>query len=144
MMHYASANSMDPTTSLITTITMICFGVFGLLVLGAAFYGILVWYPRYRRKHVDALKATGRQGEATILGLPKHRLGPRPGRSSMFTMVPVKLEIRVPGIETYQVEKMFTFPTGSLGLLEEGKIVAVWVDPKAPLDLSRIAIHIDE
>lgn len=134
---------MDPTTSLITTITTICIVAFSLVMTVAAFYGILVWYPRYRQKHVDALKTTGKQGEATIIGLPKHRLGPLPGRSSVFTIVPIKLEIRVPGIETYVVEKKFTFPTGSLGLLKEGKVVAVWVDPGAPRDLEKIVIHVE-
>lgn len=61
----------------------------------------------------------------------------------MFTMVPMKLEIRVPGIETYVVDKTFTFPTGSLGLLEEGKAVAVWVGPKTPRDVSKIVIHVN-
>lgn len=98
---------------------------------------------RYRQRKVDSLKATGRQGEATIIGLPDHKLGPQPGESSMFKIVPINLEIRGSGIETYVVEKTFTFPTSSLDLLEEGKVVAVWVDPEAPCDLSRIAIHVN-
>jgi hypothetical protein len=64
-------------------------------------------------------------------------------RVAVFTIVPIKLEIRVPGIETYVVEKKFTFPTGSLGLLKEGKVVAVWVDPGAPRDLEKIVIHVE-
>ena len=134
---------MNPTTSLITTIAAVCIGAFSLVIVVGAFYGLLVLLPRYQQKKVDNLKATGKQGEATIIGLPKHKLGPQPGRSSVFTMVPIKLEIRVPGIETYEVEKTFTFPTGSLGLLEEGKVVAVWVDPRAPRDLSKIVIHVN-
>ena len=134
---------MDPTTSLITTIATICIGAVSLVIVVGAFYGLLVLLPRYQRKKVEGLKAAGKQGEATIVGLPKHKLGPQPGRSSMFTMVPMKLEIRVPGIDPYQVEKTFTFPTGSLDLLEEGKVVAVWVDPKSPRDVSKIVIHVD-
>jgi hypothetical protein len=134
---------MDTTTSLITTIATICIGVFSLVLVIGAFYGLLVLLPRYQKKKVDSLKSKGKQGQATIIGLPKHRLGPLPGRSSVFTMVPIKLEIRVPGIDTYQVEKTFMFPTGSLGLLEEGKVVAVWIDPNAPRDLSKIVIHVD-
>jgi hypothetical protein len=34
------------------------------------------------------------------------------------------------GIDTYQVDKVFTIPTHALDRLEEGKIVAIWVDPK--------------
>lgn len=134
---------MDTTTSLITTVATICSGVFSLVIVVGAFYGLLVLLPRYQKQKVDNLKATGKQGEATIIGLPKHKLGPQPSRSSIFTMVPIKLEIRVPGIERYVENKTFTFPTGSLGLLEEGKVVAVWVDPKAPRDLSKIVIHVN-
>ena len=134
---------MDTTTLTITTVLSICVAAFGIAAVVASFYGILVWYPRYRQRKVNALKATGRQGEATIIGLPDHELGPQPGESSVFTLVPIKLEIRVPGIETYQVEKTFTFPSGSLDVLEKGKVVAVWVDPKAPRDLSKIVIHVD-
>ena len=134
---------MDPTTSLITTIGSICVVVFGIVALAASLYGLLVLLPRYQQQKVDNLKVTGKQGEATIIGLPNRRLGPPPGGSSVFTMVPIKLEIRVPGIETYAVEKTFTFPTSGLGLLEEGKVVAVWVDPKAPRDVSKIVIHVD-
>lgn len=122
---------------------MICIGAFSLVIVVCAFYGLLALLPRHQKKKVENLKATGKQGEATIIGLPKHKLGPQPGRSSMYTMVPIKLEIRVPGIDTYVVEKTFTFPTGSLDLLEEGKVVAVWVDPGAPSDVSKIVIHVD-
>ena len=134
---------MDTATSIITIVTSVCIVLFGVVAVGASLYGILVWYPRYRQRKVNVLKATGRQGEATIIGLPDHELGPQAGESSMFTIVPIKLEIRVPGIDTYQVEKSFTFPTGSLDLLEEGKVVAVWVDPTAPRDLSKIVIHVN-
>lgn len=134
---------MDPTTSLITTIASICVAGFGIVAVAAFFYIVLVWLPRHQQQKVDRLKASGKQGEATILELPKHRLGPSPGRSSVFTMVPIKLEIRVPGIETYVVDKTFMFPTSSLNLLEEGKVVAVWIDPIAPRDLSKIVIHVN-
>lgn len=133
---------MDPTTSLITTIASICVLAVGVAAVAGFFYFALVWLPRYQNQKVESLKAKGKQGQATIIGLPK-QLGPNPARSSMYTLVPIKLEIRVPGIETYVVEKTFTFPTGSLGLLEEGKVVAVWVDPDAPRDVSKIVIHVN-
>ena len=134
---------MDTTTTIITILLSVCIIGFAIAAVAGALYGIFVWYPRYRKKRTDALKASGRQGEATIIRLPAHELGPPPGKSPVFTMVPIKLEIRVPGIEPYEVEKTFTFPTHALGLLEEGKVVAVWVDPQAPRDLSKIVIHVD-
>ena len=91
---------------------------------------------------MDALKASGKQGEATIIRLPDHRLGPPPGRSSVFTMVPIGLEIRVPGLETYKVDKTFTIPTHALDLLEEGTVVPVWVDSNNPRDLDKIVIDL--
>jgi len=133
---------MDPTTSIITIAVSICIVVFGIAAVAGSLYGILVWYPRYRQKRVDALKASGRQGEATIIRLPNHKLGPLPGRSPVFTMVPIGLEIRVLGIEPYEVDKVFTFPTHALGKLEVGKVVPVWVDPKNSRDLDKIVIDV--
>jgi hypothetical protein len=134
---------MDQSLSLLTTIVSVCIVLFGIVAVAASFYGILVWYPRYRQKQVETLKASGRQGQATILRLPRHRLGPPPGRRSVFTMVPIGLEIRVPGIEPYEVDKVFSFPTYALDKLEEGRVVAVWVDPEQPRNLDKIVIHID-
>ena len=133
---------MDNATLLITVSLSICIVVFGGLAVVGALYGILVWYPRYQQKKVDAIKASGRQGEATIIRLPDHDLGPQPGRSPVFTMVPVGLEIRVPGLETYQMDKTFRFPTHALDKLEVGKVVAVWVDPKDPRNHDKIVIDI--
>jgi hypothetical protein len=133
---------MDPTPTLITTIASICIVLFGTVAVAGSLYGVLIWYPRYRQKQVDSLKASGRQGEATIIRLPKHKLGPLPGRSPVFTMVPIGLEIRVPGIETYEVDKVFTFPTHALGTLEVGKVVAIWIDPNAPRNLAKIVIDV--
>ena len=134
---------MDPTTSMITTIASICIMLFGVIAVAGSLYGILVWYPRHRQQRVDQLKATGRQGEAKILRLPEHELGPLPGRSSVFTRVSIGLEIRVPGIEPYEVDKVFTFPTHALGKLETGRFVAVWIDPQQPRNLDKIVIHVE-
>ena len=133
---------MDTITSIITIALSACILLFGIVAFAGALYGILVWYPRKRQKRVDDLKATGRQGEATILRLPSHTLGPQPGRSSVFTTVPIGLEIRVLGMEPYEVDKTFTFPTHALGLLEIGKVVAVWVDTKEPRNLDKIVIDV--
>jgi hypothetical protein len=134
---------MDTTTATITAIASICIVVFGIVAVAGSLYGILVWYPRYRQQRMDTLKASGRQGEATIIRLPNHKLGPQPGRSSVFTMVPIGLQIRVLGIEPYEVDKVFTFPTHALDKLEVGKVVAVWIDPKEPRNLDKIVIHIN-
>jgi hypothetical protein len=133
---------MDTTTSIITLAVSVCIVLFGIAAFAAALYGILVWYPRKRQERVDDLKSKGKQGEATIIRLPDHKLGPPPGKSSVFTIVTIGLEIRVPGIEAYEVDKRFTFPTHGLGLLKVGKVVAVWVDPKEPRNLDKIVIDV--
>ena len=132
---------MDPTLSLITTIASICIILFGIVALVASLYGILVWYPRYRQKKVDALKASGRHGEARVLRLPDHIS--RKSARAVFTLVSIGLEIRVPGLETYEVDKIFTIPSSFVRELHLGKVVAVWVDPDTPRDLEKIVIHID-
>ena len=132
---------MDTTTSIITIVLSFCIIAFTIIAIVGSIYGILVWYPAYRRKKVESLKATGRQGEAIIVRLPEHKL--EAGyRRAVFTRVLIGLEIRVPGIELYKVDKMFTVPTQALDMLEEGKTVAVWVDPKEPRNLDKIVIDI--
>lgn len=133
---------MDNTTWFIAVSLSICIVIFGILAVAGSVYGILVWYPRQRQKKVEALKATGRQGEATILRLPEHELGNYPGRRAVFTRVQIGLEIEVPGIHTYEVDKVFTIPTRALDRLVKGKVVAVWVDSKEPRNLDKIVIDI--
>ena len=91
---------------------------------------------------MDELKKTGRQGEATIIRLPDHELGNYPGGRALFTMVKIGLEIRVLGIDTYEVDKTFTIPSHALDRLSKGNVVAVWVDPKEPRNLEKIVIDI--
>lgn len=133
---------MDTTTSVITLVAGACITLFSVMAVAGAAYGILIWYPAYRRKKVDALKASGRQGRGTILRVPDHNYRDRSGRHSLYTMVTIGLEIDVPGVDVYQVDKMFTFPTSSLDLLEEGKTVDVWIDPKNPRDLDKIVMDV--
>jgi hypothetical protein len=108
---------MDSTTYFITIGFMICIGLFGILAVGGAIYGILVWYPAYRKMKVDTLKGSGRQGEATIIRLPDHQHGGYPGRRAEFTLVPIGLEIRMMGLDTYKFDQSFSIPTHALDLI---------------------------
>jgi hypothetical protein len=132
---------MDSTTAMITTVVSICIVLFGIVAVVGSMYGILVWYPAQRKKKVDVLKASGKQGEATILRLPDH-ISRRSARA-VFTLVPIGLEIRVMGLETYEVDKVFTIPSSAVRELQVGKVVPVWVDPKEPRNLDKIVIHLD-
>jgi hypothetical protein len=132
---------MDPILPLVTTIASLCVVLFGIVAVIASMYAILVWYPRYRQKQVDALKASGRQGNATILRFPEHIS--RKSARAVFTLVSIGLEIRVMGLDSYEVDKVFTIPSSSVSELHVGKVVPVWVDPKEPRNLDKIVIHID-
>jgi hypothetical protein len=135
---------MDNISTTITIALSICIALFGVLVVVGGIYAVLVWYPAYRQKRVDIRKATGRQGEATIVRLPDYELQPYATRRAVFTLVNIGLEIRVPGIEPYEIDKVFSVPTQSLYLLKKGKVVDVWVDPNEPRNLDKIVIDIKE
>jgi len=128
------------TTSVPVYAMGFCIVVFTVIVIGIAVYGMLVWYPRRKQKSIDTKKASGKQGEATIIRLPK--LNPYSSSKSLYRLVKIGLEIRVPGLETYEVDKTFTIPTGAVRMLEEGKVVPVWVDPNNPRNLDKIVIEI--
>jgi hypothetical protein len=134
---------MDITT-IITIGLSVCIALSGIVVVVGGIYAILVWYPAYRQKRVDIRKANGKQGEATIVRLPDYELQPYTSRRAVFTLVNIGLEIRVPGIEPYEVDKVFSVPTQGLYLLKKGKVVDVWVDPNEPRDLDKIVIDIKE
>ena len=133
---------MDDFTRTITLVSTVCIGLLGLAATAAALYGILVWFPRYQNKKVENLKANGRQGRAVILQVPESVQRYNPSRKGIYTLVTLRLEIDVPGVEIYQLDKTFTFPTGHLSSLEVGKTVDVWIDPRSPRDTSKIVIHV--
>lgn len=132
----------DPFVTNITLISIVCISLLAVLIFGGFFAVVLVWYPRYRRKNIAALKETGQQGEATILWFQ----GPGPygysTRSAMYRRVNTKLEIRVPGLAPYQIAKVFTVPSEVVNRLEIGKVVPVWIDPAQPMNSAKIVIDI--
>lgn len=131
---------MDTTTSLITIVAAVCIGLFVMAAIVGSLYGMFVWYPEQRKKKIEAFKASGRKGEATILRLPAH-ISRRSARA-LFTFVPIGLEIRVMGMEPYEVDKVFTIPSSAVRELQVGKVVSAWVDPKEPRNLDKIVIDI--
>jgi hypothetical protein len=135
---------MEIFPTFITIALSACFILFGILVVVGGIYAILVWYPAYRQKRADVFKTNGRKGEATIVRLPDFELQPFTNRSAAFTLVNMGLEIRVPGIEPYEIDKVFSVPTQALYLLKKGKVVPVWVDPNEPRDLDKIVMDIKE
>jgi hypothetical protein len=129
-------------TSLVVTGATIFIVVLSIVLVAGAFYLILVWLPRYQNKKVENLKASGRKGKGVILRVPESVQKYNSHRKGMYTFVTIGLEIDVPGVGVYQVDKNFTFPTGYLSSLEVGKEVEVWIDPHNPHDHSKIVMHV--
>jgi len=133
---------MDSFTYTITLVVGILIALFSIAATAGAIYAIAVWYPRRVNERVAELKTRGKQGEATILRLP-HRKMNGAGSNALYKIVSIGLEIRVPGVEPYEIDKVFTIPTGYVRYLEIGKIVPVWIDPHNPHDPNKIVIHIE-
>ncbi len=132
---------MDDFTLTVTIVSSVCIIIFGIAAVAGSLLGIFVWYPRYKQKKIEALKSSGRKSEGTIIRLPSHKL--EAGyRASVYKTVKIGLEIRVPGIETYEVDKVFTFPSHALDRLEVGKAVTIWIDPNEPRNHDKIVIDI--
>jgi hypothetical protein len=132
---------MDSFPVLIALVFSVCIAIFGVMAVVLALYGVLIWNPRRQQRKVESLKLNGRQGEAIILQVP---MGDRPShvRRAMFIRTPIKLQISVPGIETYEVNKTFNIPSYAIDRLKEGLTVKVWVDPQNPYDQDKIVIDI--
>ncbi|HSL30287.1 MAG TPA: hypothetical protein VK900_13895 [Anaerolineales bacterium] len=78
-----------------------------------------------------------------IIRLDERMLRNSSMRRALFRIIPVGLEVRVPGIEPYQVDKVFTLPASVVEHLATGKIVSVWVDPKEPRNIDKIVIDLN-
>ena len=134
---------MDGFTYTITLVVGIFVALFSIVLTAGAIYAIAVWYPRRVNKRVAELKTRGKPGEATILRLPRADMRDAARTNAMFKLVEIGLEIRVPGVETYEIDKVFTIPSGFERHLALGKIVPVWIDPNNPHNPDKIVIHIE-
>lgn len=134
---------MDSFTYTITLVVGILLGIVSLIIVAGAIYAIAIWYPRHVNKKVAALKASGRQGEATILRLPEAKMKRRANTDALYTFIEIGLEIRVPEVEIFEIDKVFTIPTSFVSYLETGKKVPVWIDPHNPRNPDKIVIHIE-
>ena len=133
---------MDGFTYTITLVVGIVMGIVSLVIIAGAIYAIGIWYPRQLEQRNAELKARGRLGEATILRLPRAKMSGA-GSSALYRLVSIGLEVRVPGVEVFEIDKVFTLPTSSLRHLELGKKVPVWIDPNNPRNLDAIVIDVE-
>jgi hypothetical protein len=132
---------MSDSTYIITLIAGILAGIFTIAVV-VAFFVFLKLYSRETEKRHTELKARGKRGEAVIVRLPRPKMDAA-GSNSLYSIVPIGLEIRVPGIAPYEIDKEFTIPTSSVRFLEIGKTVSVWIDPNNPRNTESIVFEVE-
>jgi len=122
---------MSCTTIIITIVFVV------LIVLIAIIAGIAIplWSMRKNKKKAEALMATGRQGEATILQLEDTgtRINDNPRMN-------VLLEVHIPGNPPYQVRKTVTIPLRRVALIQIGSVVSVLADPSQPANPDKVGI----
>ncbi len=119
----------------IMTIVIVGISVVFTCVVTIAAIGIPIWYFQNQRKKAEALMATGKQGEATILSLQDTGM-----RINDDPRVKVLLEIRIPGYAPYQIEKTVTVPMIRLSQVQVGAIVGIIADPTQPNNPDKVGL----
>jgi hypothetical protein len=107
----------------------------GFLVIPlATSFGILLWLL-VKRKRIEELVATGKQGTAVVLGLSDTGVtindDPR---------VKLLLEIHIPNYQPYQAQKTVTLPLIYLPQVQTGSTIQILADPEQPHEEKRIAL----
>ena len=111
---------------------ILCLGLVAVLAVGAGFAFI---FRNQSRKRQELSKATGVQGEATVLDYQVTLTD-----SESDDIAWVRLEMRVPGMEPYVLEK--TAPLRYAAHLKKDMIVSVWVDKNDPQNPDNVLIEI--
>jgi len=119
----------------IMTIVIVGISVVFSCVVTIAAIGIPIWYFQNQRKKAEALMATGKQGEATILSLQDTGM-----RINDNPRVKVLLEIRIPGYAPYQIEKTVTVPMIRLSQVQVGATVGIIADPTQPNNPDKVGL----
>lgn len=107
----------------------------GFLVIPlATSLGILLWMIA-KRKRIQELVATGKQGTAVVLELSDTGVtindDPR---------VKLLLEIHIPNYQPYQARKTVTLPLIYLSQVQTGSTINILADPDQPYEEKRIAL----
>ena len=116
---------MDPEAFGITgaTLAIICVSTLCGLIITAAAIAIPIILIRKKRKQAEDLVASGTQGEATILSLEDTGM-----RINDNPRVKMMLEIRMPGMDPYQLQKTMVVPLIRMSQVQVGTVVPVMVD----------------
>jgi hypothetical protein len=106
---------------------------FLVIPLGIGF-AILIW-TMIKRKRIDELVATGKQGTAVVLELSD--TGTRINDNPRVKLV---LEINIPNYQPYKAQKTVTIPIIYLSQVQTGSTINVLADPEQPNEEKRIAL----
>jgi hypothetical protein len=121
------------------TIAIICISLVCTLVITVAAIAIPFIIIRKmndnNRQRAQELAAVGIRGEATILSLQD--TGMRINDNPRVAMI---LEVRLPNVPAYQVQKTITVSIVQLAQVSVGAVVAVLVDPSAPNNPDKVGI----
>jgi hypothetical protein len=118
-----------------TIIVVVALVILIVLVSVTAGVAIPLWNIRKNKKKAEVLKATGQQGEATVLQLDDTGI-----RVNDNPRVKVLLEVRIPGYSPYQVQKTVTIPLVRASQIQVGSIVTVLADPTHPTNADKVGI----
>jgi multisubunit Na+/H+ antiporter MnhC subunit len=97
-------------------------------------FGIAIWMVA-KRKRMEELIATGKQGTAVVLELSDTgtRINDNP-------RVRLLLEIHIPNYQPYQAQKTVTLPLIYLPQVQTGSTINILADPAQPNNEKRIAL----
>jgi hypothetical protein len=96
--------------------------------------GILLWGMAKRRR-MEELAATGKQGTAVVL-----KLSDTGTRINDNPRVKLQLEIHIPNYQPYQAQKTVTLPLIYLPQVQTGSTINILADPEQPNNEKRIAL----
>lgn len=131
---------MDPfvaiggTTILIAVLSVCCGLVITVAAIAVPFI-IIRQMNQNNQKKAEALIATGKQGEATILALQDTGM-----RINDDPRVAIVMEVRIPGYPPYQVQKTITLPLIRMSQVQVGSVVAVMADPTQPNNPDKVGL----
>lgn len=121
------------------TFVIICFSLICTLVITVAAIAIPFYFIRKmsenNRKRAEELAAVGTQGEATVLALQDTGM-----RINDNPRVAMTLEIRLPNMPPYQIQKTITISILQIAQVQVGAIVPVLVDLAAPNNPDKVGI----
>lgn len=88
-----------------------------------------------KRKKINALLATGQQGEALVLGLEDTG-----ARDNDDPRVSLLLEVRIAGYPPYQITKTAVVPLIRISQVQVGSTVLALADPNEPNNPDKVAL----